>query len=144
MTLYESITFGFALLGAVLGVMNTWNAINRTRVRLRVSPSYLIAMPNGDPFFGIEVVNLSSFPVTIAEAGFFLPGRQRSVIVEPLWGVTLPRRLESREAVTIAFHPGEMAARKDRIGKAFCKTACGVEVSGDSPARRQLAQIIQS
>lgn len=72
----EGITFAIALLGAVLGLLNTWIAIDQRRVRLRVSPAYALT-PNVIGF-SIAVTNLSAFPLTISEVGLALPGRKES------------------------------------------------------------------
>jgi hypothetical protein len=66
----DMVTLGLAGLGAVLGVMNTWQAMSRERLRLRVRPMQIVS--GGGLSFGIEVVNLSSFPVTVEEVGFTL------------------------------------------------------------------------
>jgi hypothetical protein len=61
----DYITMGAAALGAGLGLMNTWNAMSQRRVRLRVRPAYATVVPAGAIAFCIEVINLSTFPVTI-------------------------------------------------------------------------------
>ncbi|MBZ9977815.1 hypothetical protein [Mesorhizobium sp. BR-1-1-10] len=70
----NAVTLGVALLGAGLGIMNTWQAISADRVRLRVKPAYAIGVPGGQVMFSIEVVNLSNFALTVAEVGFTLNG----------------------------------------------------------------------
>src|SRR3546814_14458946 len=104
----EALTLGIAALGAFLGVMNTWQAINRDRVRLRVRPLSVMAIATGDQGYGIEVVNLSSFPVTVEEVGFTLNARsatrgERLVVLVPINsdGGPWPRRLEPRTTVKI-------------------------------------------
>jgi len=42
MTVTESITLSIALVGAVLGVINTWHQLDRSRVKLRVTPKHVI------------------------------------------------------------------------------------------------------
>jgi hypothetical protein len=69
----DVVTISIALVGAVLGVMNTWNAMDQRRVRLRVYPKVAVPMINGE--FGatmgcIEVINLSAFPVSITTRAF--------------------------------------------------------------------------
>jgi hypothetical protein len=82
--LKDFLTIGCAALGAVLGIINTVTSLNQRRVKLRVIPKIGVRdesgvflhrrelLPNGAP--AIEVINLSAFPVTIAEAGFTLKG----------------------------------------------------------------------
>lgn len=69
----EAITLGVAMLGAGLGIMNTWQALNANRVKLRVKPAFAIGIPQGQSMFSIEVVNLSNFPITVSEVGLWLP-----------------------------------------------------------------------
>jgi hypothetical protein len=142
----DFITLSAALLGAGLGIMNTWNAMSQRRVRVRVNPTFTLTV-DGDPLgFSIEVVNLSTFPLTIAEIGFEA-GRGRRVIVQAprfLDGGNLPRRLDSREAASALFTPQNFGVPPAGItlGKAYVRTACGRTIYGDSPARRQFAQMI--
>ena len=142
------ITFGIALLGAGLGILNYWNAISQRRVRLRVRPTYALAVPAGETMFSIEVVNLSNFAVTITEVGFTLDGRTakktRAGIPKPIImdGQPWPRRLQSREAVSAFLHPGEVYRAGGRIGRAYAHTSCGEFAYGTSPALRQLSKII--
>ncbi len=109
-------TIGLATLGAGLGVMNTWNALSQRRVRLVVRPTYALD-PNGQrpTMLSIAVTNLSSFPMTINEVGY--TGRagakrgKRAMIVQPhvIDGKPWPRRLESREAVSLYFGVEDVA-----------------------------------
>ena len=139
--LKEFLTVSAAGVGAVLGIMNTWNAISNKRVRLRVRPSRSISIPDGVSGVAIDVVNMSSFPVTITEVGFTKGGNKinrigRYAIVNPIIidGKPWPRRLDSRESVSAySQHP----VGQD-IGKAYAKTSCGEVRYGDSPALRQM------
>jgi hypothetical protein len=95
----DVLTIGAASVGAVLGVMNTWDAMNQRRVRLRVTPAFVMTT-QGDPLgVSIEVINLSAFPLTVAEIGFSAGGGRRIPIQAPkfLDNKPLPRRLESRD-----------------------------------------------
>lgn len=138
-------TVGAAGVGAVLGVMNTWHSMNQRRVRLRVRPAYGIAYPVGQPMLSIEVVNLSSFAVTVTEVGFS-SGRhhpsksERLAVVTPVLidGKPWPRRLEPREAVSAYCDPTEVNERGDRVGRAYARTSCGEWRTGDSPALKQV------
>lgn len=137
----DYLTTAAAVLGAALGIMNTWNAINQRRVRLRVRPLHTVAVPTGAEGFAIEVTNLSAFAVTIEEVGFALHWRgvksPRAVVAYPelFDGKPWPRRLESREAVTVRFPLRDMEEHRGRkLGKAYASTACGISRYGDSPA----------
>jgi hypothetical protein len=138
-----------ATVGTVLGCINTFVLLNNRRVRLRVVPKSAILGGGGvlthsmehmpGATVCIEVVNLSSFPVTISGVGYTLPSRRRASIVKPIlldskgW----PRRLEPREAVTVY---GDIADLPRNIGKAFATTDCGVTRLGNSPALDDLKQ----
>ena len=124
----QVITLGIAGLGAVLGVMNTWQARRRDRLRLRVRPIHF-STTAGEQGHGIEVINLSTFAVTVEEIGFTMAsGRadkgQRLAIVRPILsdGGPWPRRLEARGSVTAYFDLGTEAAQ---AGRAYARTACG-------------------
>lgn len=139
----DFVTIILATIGTVLGCVNTVDLLNRRRVRLRVVPKSAVPhhggaltastkhLPGGEVC--IEVINLSSFPVTIDEVGFTLPGRTRLAVIEPIlpdsggW----PRRLEPREAVTVY---ADTTTLSPNIGKAYARTACGVTRFGKSPA----------
>jgi len=140
----EVITFGIALLGAGLGIMNAWYAFNQRQVRLRVKPAHMITAPEGALFFGIEIVNLSGFAVTVTDVGFTYSWRGikagRQSIIQPILrdGKPWPRRLESRESVSTLFNPRELLVHSKRIRKAYASTACGEVAYGTSPALKQL------
>ncbi len=122
-----------------LGVMNTWNAINQRRVRLRIRPTHAFTS-NGTRMFCIEVINLSTFPVTISEVGFstrrWINRGSRLVVVAPViidakpW----PRRLESRESVSAYFSPDDVLGQLKPISRAYAQTSCGEVAYGMSPA----------
>lgn len=143
----QAVTLGVALLGAGLGVMNTWQAISANRVKLRVKPAFAIAIPHGQSMFSIEVVNLSNFPVTISEVGFTLNGhsvdQRRAAVPQPIVidGKPWPRRLEAREAVSVFMDPDYLVQPGNKIGKAYARTACGEARYGISGALRQFREM---
>jgi hypothetical protein len=140
----DFLTIGTAVLGAVLGVMNTWHAMNQKRVNLRVKPSYALD-PSGQPIgFSIEVTNLSAFPVTIAEVGLTLPKKQRFVIKQPEFidHGSWPRKLDTRESVSAYFTFDNLVGFGGKLQKAYVRTACGEFRYGTSPALRQLTDIL--
>lgn len=139
---FNAVTLAIALLGAVLGILNTWVVVDQRRVRLRVSPAYALSVSNIG--FLIQVTNMSAFPLTITEVGFTLPDKKRAVITEPVFldGGGWPRRLEARESVTAYFDPTTLPKGSvNRLGKAYAHTACGEAAYGDSPALQQLREI---
>lgn len=137
----EWVTFGLAVLGAGLGVFNAWKGWVADRVRVRVIPAFSVDT-TGDPYINIEVRNLSAFPVTITSVGFtVIGGATHMQIPHPiLMGANrLPVRLESRASfaalMSLRAHENSQLAT---IDAAYVKTACGLQVLGDSPALRQI------
>jgi hypothetical protein len=141
----DIITIGAASVGAVLGVMNTINAMSQQRMRVRVTPAF-ITTPQSEPLgFSIEVINLSAFPVTVAEVGFTVGGNRRVPVQSPrfLNGETFPCRLQPREAVSAMFGPTNFPIMRGlTISDAYARTACGRTIYGNSPAGRQFATIL--
>jgi hypothetical protein len=142
-TIIEAITLAIAILGAVLGLINTWHALDRSRVKLKVLPAHAIPVGGADPRlkFCIGVTNLSAFPVTIKEVGVLYKGTDsRGVFVEPFlldrgdW----PRRLEPRSSVTVYGQTPDSTSDR-RIRCAYATTECGHTKKGNSPALRQIA-----
>lgn len=140
-SLKEFLTVSAAAVGAVLGIMNTWNAISNKRLRLYVRPSRSISVPDGISGLAIEVINMSSFPVTISEVGLTKGSNKinktgRYAIVNPIIidGKPWPRRLEPRESVSVY----SQAILGHDIGKAYAKTSCDEVRYGDSPALKQM------
>ena len=126
----DAITFGLALLGSVLGVINTWRAINRDRVKLRVGlveapthnlPEHPVAM------MGFEVTNLSTFPVTVAEIGLMMRNTDsRTVVPNPRMfdDGKFPRRLGPREQF-IGYIDQPTLVDLSRFRAVFASTVCG-------------------
>jgi hypothetical protein len=148
------VTFALAVIGACLGVLNTWHTFDQRKVRLKVRPLRAIPLgkgaaqrsPRGSDggLFSIEVINLGTFAVTIDEFGFAVGSGRHAAITAPkfLDNEGLPRRLEPREAATAYFSAADILAhiRREghRLGKAYVRTACDVRAYGASPALRQL------
>jgi hypothetical protein len=127
----DELTFALGLLGAVLGVVNLWRSFDRDRVKLRVTPkvAYPVNMGDDRTRLCIEVVNLSTFPVTICDVGFSVRfSKDRLAVIDPIlpdqkpW----PRRLEPREAFTVYCSPSLAAEpRLQLVRGAYAKTDCG-------------------
>ena len=150
----DFLTIGCAVLGATLGIINTVIGLNQRRVKLRVTPSLCIRtesgaftqkaelLPNGSP--AIEVINLSTFPVTITEAGFKLKGETGRLVPIPPFIIDnkpWPRRLDSRDSVTVYF-PSAKTFPKN-IGVAYAKTSCETTRYGNSPALKKFRVHLQ-
>ena len=143
MTLVTAITLAIAVLGAVLGIINTWHGLSRTKVRLKVVPAHAIPFGGTDPSvnFSIAVTNLSEFAVTIREVGVLYEGTdKREAMIRPviLDGGSWPRRLEPRTSVSAYGRAPEITGRP-RIRRAYAMTDCGLTKTGTSPALEQIA-----
>jgi hypothetical protein len=66
----QVVTMAIAVLGAVLGIINTWYNLDKSRVKLKVTPAHAIPFGAVDPKlkFCVQITNLSFFPVTISDA----------------------------------------------------------------------------
>jgi hypothetical protein len=141
-TIVQAVTLAIALLGAVLGVINTWFTVDRSRVKLKVLPAHCIPFGGLDPSlqFTIAVTNLSEFAVTIVEVGVFYKGtKKRSVIAAPILldGGNWPRRLESRSSVSV-YMKRPVFIQGFKVKCVYAKTECGHVKKGNSPALRQI------
>lgn len=142
MTTIQAITFAIAVLGATLGIINTWHTIDKTRVKLFVRPKHAIPVGSFDPrlTFCIEVTNTSSFAITIYEVGVLYKDTTSRGSIQPVLidGGKWPRRLEPRSSVTVyAQNPAQ--GSRHRIRCAYASTECGVTKRGSSPALKQIA-----
>lgn len=133
----DLVTGTMAAVGAVLGVVNAWKAFVSDRIKLRVKlvKSYPMSMPSmPDRMIGVEVINLSKFAVTIVDAGLTVAGSsdRLSFAVNPIIadGGPWPRRLESREAVTLRVDAQQLK-HQPRPQFVYATTACGETVMTD-------------
>ena len=128
--------------GAILGIINTWHQLSKNKVRLKVTPSHAIpvgSLANYNINFGIEVVNLSDFPVTISDVGFLLQNKQRATLStvdsfeQPQ---NLPVRLEPRTTYNNYFNINQARLPKE-VECAYVTTQCGKLITGTSGALKQ-------
>lgn len=143
----EGVTLGIALLGAALGIINTWHSLDQSRVKLKVLPAqaFSVGAAPDNIDVSVTVTNLSSFPVTVNEVGFYFDGLahndKRCVFTQPVLpdGGPWPRRLEPRSSVSVF---GELPdpAKGLKIRCAYARTDCGITKEGDSPGLRQAAR----
>lgn len=145
----NAVTFAIAVLGAVLGVINTWNQLSKNHVRLRVRPKQAQIVNQygmSAPRLCIEVTNLSSFAVTVDDVGLVNESikNPRVAVLHPILldNKPWPRRLESRESVTVhldddVFCGGELA----RMTHAYASTQCGETRYGTSPALKSFVAV---
>ncbi len=146
-TVLGVITLSIAVVGAVLGIINTWKSIDRDRLKLKVIPKRAIPvgeLMNPHITLCIEVINLSTFPVTINEIGvLFHKTDERGVIINPIIadGEKFPRRLEPRMSFTAYADPTAFLSEPNfKIKCAYAKTDCGNQITGNSPALKGLAK----
>jgi hypothetical protein len=142
LTFVQAATLAIAVLGAVLGLVNTWHGLDKSRVKLKVVPAHAIPVGAADPRlrFCIEITNLGAIPVTVCDVGLLYRGTdQRGSIVQPiiLDGGKWPRRLEPRTSVTI-YAQRPSSEQGQRIKCAYAKTQCGVTAKGTSGALEQI------
>lgn len=132
MTVIQSITLVIAILGASLGIINTWHALDRTRVKLRVVPKTAHPFGYGAPEvdFCIEVTNLSTFAIYLDEGGLLYSGTsKKGIILNPIFPNDIngswPKKLESRESTTIYMLLSNSTEHK--INAIYIKTQCGIK-----------------
>jgi hypothetical protein len=129
----QTVTTALAVLGAVLGLYNAWRNWIQDRLRIRVKASFGVGPAFGRDGHGIsiDIVNLSTFPVTITHVGFDLLIKDGHMqIPSPFFahGQSLPIRLEPRTAATVLVARG--ALPDDNWGivrNAYISTACGAK-----------------
>lgn len=126
------VTLVIAVLGAVLGVLNTYMQwrVQRARVRVRA----LLARINGESLrLSLEITNLSAFPVTLTSVRL-VRGRGEPLFCfhpEFLGGHRLPIRLEARTSIT-AFLPAGAEQHEAFAGvrNIQVETQCGCVAEG--------------
>jgi hypothetical protein len=145
MSVIDAITLAIAILGAVLGIISTWHSFDARRVKIKVIPAHAIPFGGVDERlrFCIQITNLSSFPITIDEAGVFYAGLEsRGAIISPVFsdGGGWPRCLEPRTSVTVYSQlPYDNEGHK--IKCAYALTQCGVICRGKSKALDQISKL---
>lgn len=146
------ITTVIAIIGAVCGVLalllsfiNTCHLLRRDRVRLKIIPQRIIPdeMFLGVPVnFGIDVINLSEFPVVIVSVGFQLTrGRHVALSTSTTPGrmnALLPRKLDPHMSYSASFWLDANLVDLAAVKCAYARTQCGTEAQGTSPALRQV------
>ena len=134
------------LLGAVLGIVNTWHQMQKNKIWLKIVPSHAIpvgALAHSNVDFGIEVINLSEFAVTITDVGFLLTDKRKATLatVDCLeFPGKLPVRLEPRTSYKKLFHKSAMNNVDTKIKSAYANTQCGETLTGTSGALKHLTK----
>ena len=127
----------FGLVGMVLGIINSWRAISRDRVKLLIRPVWIL-FANESHSLGIEIINRSYLPVTVTQVGFTLRNSDKIFIFIPMRGTCqLPQRMEPRTSFTaIAPFGTENEPTMRDVRYAFAKTACECRFFGTNRALR--------
>ena len=140
MSLIDWVTLAIAIIGAVLGVINSYYSWLDRSVRLKVTPAWSVA----PEFTGmsITVTNSSKFPITVIEIGFTLDRSRASlpkrmmIPEERLYsGSQEPTRLEPHSAKTISFAIDGLESYE--IAQAYALTDTGLIARGSSGALKQ-------
>jgi len=104
MGLIEYFTIVTAVGGLFLGVINIILALRKGSVRIKAFPVTLsiLKRTNQKVFFGIEVINLSEFPVTISQIKIILRNKKGFLhfVYNTMDGYPLPYRMNSKESKT--------------------------------------------
>jgi hypothetical protein len=143
-----SITLAIAVLGAVLGIINTWRNINKDKVRLKVTPKYAIFNNDIEDQLSIEVINFSSFPLIVREVGVYYYGTsKRAAVATPniYDGGSFPRKLEQRISMSV-YLPIEILKQRNnhRVKCVYVMTDCGKIIKGKSSALTEMIKKAES
>jgi len=144
MTSTELVTLIIALVGAVLGVINTSYSIFKDKVRIKVIPKVADHYPNPNnrpPFLCIDVTNLGLLPVTIREVGFKIKDSSKRIMLlqNPMNQQQLPYRLEPRSSITLYSTDEETYSVAVQNGyNAYAYTDCGRQYYGKSRALKDV------
>lgn len=141
-TALTTIAIMLGLIGTALGIINSCLQLNARRVRLRVTPVLgrgvgAAPLPHDRACPGVEVVNLSAFPVTVSDVGLCSKRKRRTRKGTFSPGVFsngqgLPQRLEPREGFTV--YVLDRPEQMEPMHYAYVQTTCGVMRFGRSKA----------
>jgi hypothetical protein len=134
----DMLTFTLATIGSLLGIANGWWSLARDRVRLKVTPVRIYE--ETDAFkIGIEIVNLSYFPITVEQVGFHLAGTDLRIQLtnHDMQRSPVGMRMEPRTRHLCLVMPHVTDHEKFNLTEAaYVKTSCGEEFTGNSKALR--------
>jgi hypothetical protein len=121
----DVVTLIIACLGLALSIFNTLKAHAKDKVKLRIKPGWGLSTMSPESFFSVEVVNLSSFPVTIVEVGVESKADQRRMIGPMPPPGTLEPRTSAHVNFPPQYHRDPLFRRADWV---YARTACGTIV----------------
>jgi hypothetical protein len=138
--LKDQLTFGVAVIGATLGVLNTWRGILKDRSKIRVTPQAWFT-DDGESGLCIEAINLSAFDLTITQVGLAVGRKKRLAFPFYSIGDKTPILVKPRARACFYVKPGCMHNLDLRNVKgAVVITACGQLFRGDSRALKSLVR----
>jgi hypothetical protein len=160
----DNITLVIAVLGAVLGIVNSLRLWWRDRLHVKVIPKLYAPIGGADfrwpehneaflkqysiesPRFCIEVQNRGANPVTIETVGF-LKRRAKSILAinNPIIkdGGKYPRRLEPHSSFVVFTHYTPLELKK-KFGAPYCafaETGSGLKFQGTSPVLKDVERL---
>ena len=136
----DQLTFGVAVVGATLGVLNTWRGILKDRAKIKVTPKLWLD-GQGRSGLCIDAVNLSAFDLTISQVGLNIGGKKRLAFPFYSIGDKTPILLVPRSCVCFYVKPGCIDNRDmKKVKGAIAITACGRIFHGKSPALKSLVR----
>ena len=133
-----------AVVSLVINYLQFQRSRDRDRIRLKVVPVQIFGTGGlrGYDSVGIQVTNLSSFPVVVSEVGFELrdsDSRWALLDPKPMSNVKYPCELASRRSATFNFpHNAHRNPKMATVTRAYARTECGNTVTGISGALKSL------
>jgi hypothetical protein len=162
----DIITRAGAAVGTALGIFNAWQTSRLHKVNIRTVPTAVkrwlrsegqgrTGNPNLGYFLvpGVEVINLSAFPITINEVGYEVTGGSSYPLSEldapvrwtPAADATipivdkLPQRLDPRASLRMVWSQADEPNLKGKtLRRTYAKTVCGTTARGRSAMLREL------
>lgn len=137
---WDTAAHASGVIGMLLGIANTLMAFNSNRVRAK-SRLVIYSMADGVPeSYRFEVINLSQFPVVLAEYGFIAEGSREQICMcgdETLTGV-LPHTIEPRAAFASRPLPAGDGDHVFRAALLYARFQCGKPIRSKDPLIHQL------
>ncbi len=147
----EVTVIGAAFVGAVLGVINLFLALDQRRLKIQLGTGHAIPTPNMPAAYQsvncyLSVTNKSAFPIFVSGIGLvrahwydFFWRKKTNQIMNPLIGdgVLLPIELKPRESVSIFL---QLYETKRDYHAIFAETACGHKTRVTSPGFRKIVK----
>ncbi len=146
---FQLVSFGLALLGSILGLIQTVLQFTKTRVRMRVRCYPLAELKPGNvikEYACVEVANLSAFPITIKSISFEHRMKQSGCMSvlggACLDGKRLPLRVDPRDAIQVCYDniDGIVCTIK-QCSRVIVKTACGATRFGQLKSYQHILEM---